>query len=116
MINLNTYLIMEANQKRPSGLGKIKDKSREEDVEFIAGDVYDLSDSNRYTEKMKYYKGEGNGYITDKEGHVYDVFTRSEQGDAGRIAGGSTYRYVTIKNVKGVDIKFRGYSAWHGYN
>lgn len=102
---------MEANQKRPSGLGKIKDKSREEDVEFIAGDIYDLSDSNRYTEKMKYYKGEGNGYITDKEGHVYDVFTRAEQGDAGRIAGGSTYRYVTIKNVKGVDIKFRGYSA-----
>ncbi len=111
MINLNTYLIMEANQKRPSGLGKIKDKSVEQDVEMIAGDVYDLSDSNRYTEKMKYYKGEGNGYITDKEGHVYDVFTRTEQGDAGRIAGGSTYRYVTIKNVKGVDINFRGWSA-----
>lgn len=111
MINLNTYLIMEANQKRPSGLGKIKDKSVEQDVEMIAGDIYDLSDSNRYTEKMKYYKGKGNGYITDKEGHVYDVFTSTEQGDAGRIAGGSTYRYVTIKNVKGVDIKFRGYSA-----
>lgn len=120
MINLSTYLIMEANQKRPSGLGKIKDKSQEKEVTMIAGDVYDLSDSNRYTETMKYYKGEGNGYITDKEGHVYDVFTSTEQGDAGRIAGGSTYRYVTIKNVKGVDIKFKGwsgvFSSSHGMN
>lgn len=102
---------MEANKKRPSGLGKIKDTSREEDVEFIAGDIYDLSDTNRYTDKFKYYSGQGNGYITDKEGHVYDVVTSSEQGDAGRIAGGSHDYYVTIKNVNGKDLHFHGYSA-----
>ena len=111
MINLKTLLIMEANQKRPSGLGKIKDKSEEKNVTFIAGDIYDLSDSNRYTDKFKYYKGEGNGYITDKEGNVYDVNTSTSQGDAGRIAGGSTSVYVTIKNVKGTDIHFSGYRA-----
>lgn len=111
MIGLKKHLIMEANKKSPSGLGKIKDKSVERDVEFITGDIYDLSDGNRYTDKFKYYNGEGNGYITDKAGHVYDVFTSTQQGDAGRIAGGSTYRYVTIKNVAGTDIHFSGYSA-----
>ena len=118
MIDLRTHLIMEANQKRPSGLGKIKDNSKETDVEFIAGDIYDLSDSNRYTEKFKYYRGDGNGYITDKNDHVYDVVTSESQGDAGRIAGGSTSLAVTIKNVAGVNLRFSGwcgiFSSSHG--
>ena len=111
MINLNTYLIIEANQKRPSGLGKIKDKSEEKEVTMVAGDIYDFGEWNRYKENVKYYKGEGNGYITDKEGHVYDVFTSQSTGDAGRIVGGSRSLYVTIKNVKGKNISFSGYSA-----
>lgn len=102
---------MEANAKRPSGIGKLKDKSVEVDNEYIVGNVYDLSDENRQTEKFKYYRGEGNGYITDKQGHVYDVQTSEYSGDAGRIAGGSYTLSVTIKNIDGTNLRFRGFTA-----
>ena len=111
MKDLKYLLLFEANSKRPSGLGKIKDKSTEEEVEFIAGDVYDLSGDNRYKDKFKYYRGEGNGYITDKDGNYYDVNTSSWSSDTGRIAGGTMNYSVVIKNVKGQDLSFYGYSA-----
>lgn len=111
MKDLKYFFLFEANSKRPSGLGKIKDKSTEEEVEFIAGDVYDLSGDNRYKDKFKYYRGEGNGYITDKDGNYYDVNTSSWSSDTGRIAGGTMNYSVVIKNVKGQDLSFYGYSA-----
>ena len=112
MKDLKYFLLFEANGKRPSGIGKIKDKSDEKDVEFIAGDIYDLSDGNRYTDKFKYYKGEGNGYIMDKDGNYYDVITTSWASDAGRIAGGAMNYQVTIKKANSKDDAiFSGYSA-----
>jgi len=111
MKSLKHILLFEANSKRPSGLGKIKDKSTEEEVEFIAGDVYDLSGNNRYTDKFKYYRGEGNGYIMDKDGNYYDVNTSSWSSDTGRIAGGTMNYSVVIKNVKGQNLSFSGYTA-----
>ena len=111
MKDLKYILLFEANAKRPSGLGKIKDKSTEEEVEFIAGDVYDLSGNNRYKDKFTYYRGDGNGYIMDKDGNYYDVVTSSWSSDTGRIAGGTMNYSVVIKNVKGQDISFSGYSA-----
>jgi len=111
MKDLKYLLLFEANSKRPSGIGKIKDNSREENVEFIAGDVYDLGDHNRYTEKFKYYKGDGNGYIMDKEGNYYDVVTSTWSSDTGRIAGGTMNYSVVIKNVNGQNLSFSGYTA-----
>ena len=111
MKDLKYFLLFEANSKRPSGLGKIKDKSTEKEVEFIAGDVYDLSSDNRYTDKFKYYRGEGNGYIMDKDDNYYDVITKSWSSDAGRIAGGTMNYSVVIKNVKNQNLSFSGYTA-----
>lgn len=105
-------LLFEANKKSPSGLGKVKNTSVEKDVEFIAGDIYDLGDNNRYIDKFSYYKGEGNGYIMDKDGNYYDVITKSWSSDAGRIAGGSMNYQVTIKRANGTDDAiFNGWSA-----
>lgn len=103
--------MFEAAKKAPSGIGKVKDHSTEEDVEFIAGDVYDLSGDNRYTEKFKYYKGDGNGFIMDKDGNYYDVVTSTWSSDSGRIAGGTMNYSVVIKNVKGINLSFSG---WYG--
>lgn len=111
MKDLKYLYLFEANAKRPSGLGKIKDKSTEEEVEFIAGDVYDLSGNNRYKDKFTYYRGDGNGYIMDKDGNYYDVITSSWSSDTGRIAGGTMNYSVVIKNVKGQDLSFSGYTA-----
>lgn len=112
MKDLKHILLFEANKKSPSGIGKIKNTSREEDVEFIAGDVYDLSGNNRYTDKFTYYSGKGDGYIMDKDGNYYDVVTSSWSSDAGRIAGGSMNYQVTIKKANGTDDAiFSGWSA-----
>ena len=112
MKSLRHKLLFEANKKSPSGIGKIKNTSREEDVEFIAGDIYDLSGNNRYTDKFTYYSGKGDGYIMDKDGNYYDVVTSSWSSDAGRIAGGSMNYQVIIKKANGTnDAIFSGYSA-----
>ena len=111
MKSIKHLFLFEANKKRPSGIGKVKDLSKEENVEFIAGDIYDLSGNNRYTDKFKYYRGEGNGYISDKDGNYYDVETSKWSSDTGRIAGGTMNFKVTIKNVKGQNLVFTGYSA-----
>ncbi len=104
--------MFEAAKKSPSGIGKIKNNAEEKDVEFIAGDVYDLSGDNRYTDKFTYYSGKGDGYIMDKDGKFYDVVTSSWSSDAGRIAGGSMNYQVTIKKANGTDDAiFSGYTA-----
>ena len=104
--------MFEAAKKSPSGIGKIKNSAEEKDVEFIAGDVYDLSGDNRYTDKFTYYSGKGDGYIMDKDGKFYDVVTSSWSSDAGRIAGGSMNYQVTIKKANGTDDAiFSGWTA-----
>ena len=104
--------MFEAAKKSPSGIGKIKTNAEEKDVEFIAGDVYDLSGDNRYTDKFTYYSGKGDGYIMDKDGKFYDVVTSSWSSDAGRIAGGSMNYQVTIKKANGTDDAiFSGWTA-----
>lgn len=112
MKDLKYILLFEANKKSPSGLGKIKNSSVDKDVEFVAGDIYDLGDNNRYTDKFTYYKGDGNGYIMDKDGNYYDVETSSWSSDAGRIAGGSMNYHVVIKRANGTDDAiFSGWAA-----
>lgn len=103
--------IFEAAPSKPSGIRKYKDSVRTQNVHFKSGDIYDLSDPG-YDEEFKYYDGSGNGFIKDKEGHVYDVVTWKRQGDAGMIAGGSTSFGVTIKRANGKDdFSVSGYIA-----
>lgn len=102
--------IFEASGK-PSDIKKYKQKERKETVRFKSGDIYDLSDPG-YDDEFIYYDGSGNGYIKDKQGHVYDVVTSESTGDAGRIAGGSQDFYVCIKKANGKDdFVVRGYVA-----
>ena len=93
--------IFEASGK-PSDLKKYKKTERKETVHFRSGDIYDFSDPG-YDEEFSYYDGSGNGYIKDKEGHVYDVIARDSTSDAGAIAGGTHNYYVTIKKANGKD-------------
>jgi len=109
MKSINQF-IFEASGK-PSDLKKYIKKERKETVHFNSGDIYDFSDPG-YDDEFSYYTGEGNGYIKDKSGHVYDVIARDETGDAGRIAGGSHDYYVTIKKANGTDdFCVHGYTA-----
>ena len=102
--------IFEAVSK-PSDLKKYKKTARKETVHFKSGDIYDFSDPG-YDEEFTYFDGSGNGYIKDKDGHVYDVIASTRSGDAGRIAGGSTNYYVCIKKANGTDdFVVTGYSA-----
>lgn len=93
--------ISEALSK-PSDLKKYNTKSRKETVHFKSSDIYDFSDTG-YEDEFIYYDGSGNGYIKDKQGHVYDVVTFERNSDAGAIAGGSYDYFVTIKKANGKD-------------
>lgn len=93
--------ISEALSK-PSDLKKYNTKSRKETVHFKSGDIYDFSDTG-YEDEFIYYDGSGNGYIKDKQGHIYDVVTFERNSDAGAIAGGSYDYFVTIKKANGKD-------------
>ena len=93
--------IFEAGGK-PSDLKKYKRTERKETVHFRGSDIYDTKDPG-YDDEFSYFDGSGNGYIKDKEGHVYDVVTSDRAGDAGAIAGGSHDYYVTIKKANGTD-------------
>ena len=96
-----SQLIFEASGK-PSDLKKYKRIERKETVHFRGGDMFDTKDPG-YDDEFSYFDGSGNGYIKDKEGHVYDVITSDRAGDAGAIAGGSHDYYVTIKKANGKD-------------
>ena len=93
--------IFEASGK-PSDLKKYKRTERKETVHFRSGDTFDTKDPG-YDDEFSYFDGSGNGYIKDKEGHVYDVIATDRAGDAGAIAGGSHDYYVTIKKANGKD-------------
>ena len=73
--------------------------------------MYDTKDPG-YNDEFLYFDGSGNGYIKDKQGHVYDVVTFERNGDAGAIAGGSHDYFVTIKKANGKDdFHVRGWVA-----
>ena len=93
--------IFEASSK-PSDLRKYKRTERKETVHFRSSDMYDTKDPG-YDDEFSYFDGSGNGYIKDKQGHVYDVIATDREGDAGAIAGGSHYYFVTIKKANGKD-------------
>lgn len=93
--------IFEASGK-PSDLKKYKRTERKETVHFRGSDMYDTKDPG-YDDEFSYFDGSGNGYIKDKQGHVYDVIATDRAGDAGAIAGGSHDYYVTIKKANGTD-------------
>lgn len=102
--------IFEASGK-PSDLKKYKRTERKETVHFRGGDMFDTQDPG-YDDEFSYFDGSGNGYIKDKQGHVYDVVTSDRAGDAGAIAGGSHDYYVTIKKANGKDdFHVHGYIA-----
>ena len=100
MKNILQY-IFESSGK-PSDLKKYKRTERKENVHFRGSDIYDLKDPG-YDDEFIYFDGSGNGYIKDKQGHVYDVVATDRAGDAGAIAGGSHDYYVTIKKANGTD-------------
>lgn len=87
---------------KPSDLRKYKRTERKETVHFRGSDMYDLKDPG-YDDEFSYFDGSGNGYIKDKQGHVYDVIATDRAGDAGYIAGGAHDYYVTIKKANGTD-------------
>ena len=93
--------IFEASSK-PSDLRKYKRTERKETVHFRSSDMYDTKDPG-YDDEFSYFDGSGNGYIKDKQGHVYDVVTFDRNSDAGAIAGGSHHYFVTIKKANGKD-------------
>ena len=93
--------IFEASSK-PSDLRKYKRTERKETVHFRSSDMYDTKDPG-YNDEFLYFDGSGNGYIKDKQGHVYDVVTFERNSDAGAIAGGSYDYFVTIKKANGKD-------------
>lgn len=64
--------------------------------------MFDTKDPG-YNDEFSYFDGSGNGYIKDKQGHVYDVIATDREGDAGAIAGGSHDYFVTIKKANGKD-------------
>ena len=102
--------IFEASSK-PSDLRKYKRTERKETVHFRSSDMYDTKDPG-YNDEFLYFDGSGNGYIKDKQGHVYDVVTFERNGDAGAIAGGSHDYFVTIKKPNGKDdFHVRGWVA-----
>lgn len=96
-----TEFISEAVGK-PSDLKKYKKTERKEIVHFRSSDMFDTKDPG-YNDEFSYFDGSGNGYIKDKQGHVYDVIATDREGDAGAIAGGSHDYFVTIKKANGKD-------------
>lgn len=101
--------IVEAAKRKPSDLKKLKDTSKVVDVVFKGGDRYDLSTNTNYTDKFRYYSGESDGYITDKEGNVYDVAIGEYSSDSGYIAGGTMNWSCSIKYKDDIKITFQGY-------
>lgn len=100
--------------KKPSNVN-LKVNARKVVNQYITGDIYDFH-SPMESKEDTYVDHTGNGYIMDKTGREYPVSASISQGDAGRIAGGSTSYYVTIyfPGVVGKDGKEAFYSV-NGY-
>lgn len=97
--------------KKPSNVN-LKVNARKVVNQYITGDIYDFH-SPMESKEDTYVDHNGNGYIMDKTGREYPVSASISQGDAGRIAGGSTSYYVTIyfPGVVGKDGKEAYYSV-----
>lgn len=97
--------------KKPSNVN-LKVNARKVVNQYITGDIYDFH-SPMESKEDTYVDHNGNGYIMDKTGREYPVSASISQGDAGRIAGGSTSYYVTIyfPGVVGKDGKEAFYSV-----
>lgn len=97
--------------KKPSNVN-LKVNARKVVNQYITGDIYDFH-SPMESKEDTYVDHAGNGYIMDKTGREYPVSASISQGDAGRIAGGSTSYYVTIyfPGVVGKDGKEAYYSV-----
>ena len=102
--------------KKPSNVD-LKSNSRKVVNQYITGDIYDFH-SPMESKEDTYVDHNGNGYIMDKTGREYPVSVSISQGDAGRIAGGSTNYYVTIyfpgivgKDGKEAYYRVEGYTA-----
>ena len=97
--------------KKPSNVN-LKVNARKVVNQYITGDIYDFH-SPMESKEDTYVDHAGNGYIMDKTGREYPVSASIYQGDAGRIAGGSTSYYVTIyfPGVVGKDGKEAYYSV-----
>lgn len=94
---------------KPSGWSRKNTKKRKVSNVYLAGDVYDRM-SGTYRQVDEYSDSNYEGFIYDKEGNEYKVYGYATQGDAGRIAGGSTnYRVIIL----GDDLKITltGYTA-----
>lgn len=97
--------------KKPSNVN-LKVNARKVVNQYITGDIYDFH-SPMESKEDTYVDHIGNGYIMDKTGREYPVSASISQGDAGRIAGGSTSYSVTIyfPGVVGKDGKEAFYSV-----
>lgn len=97
--------------KKPSNVN-LKVNARKVVNQYITGDIYDFH-SPMESKEDTYVDHTGNGYIMDKTGREYPVSASISQGDAGRVAGGSTSYYVTIyfPGVVGKDGKEAFYSV-----
>ena len=94
---------------KPSGWSRKNTKKRKVSNQYLVGDVFDRT-SGTYRQEDEYSDSNYEGFIYDKEGNEYKVYGYATQGDAGRIAGGSTnYRVV----ISGDDLKITltGYTA-----
>lgn len=112
---LNNYIFEakaseKARNKKPSGIFKTNKELRKVMNTYIGGDIYDLKGGN-YEQEDTYVDTSSNGFIMDKEGNMYTVYASTSQGDAGRIVGGTTNYYVSIKKSDKDYISFRGWSA-----
>ena len=68
------------------------------------------SEFGTYEDDETYTHGNGDGYITDKDGNVYDVYVSDREGDSGYISGGARHFSVSI-DYKGTRLNFSGYTA-----
>lgn len=94
---------------KPSGWSRKNTKKRKVSNQYIVGDVYDRT-SGTYRQEDEYSDSNYEGFIYDKEGNEYNVYGYATQGDAGRIAGGST-NYRVVISGGGLKITLTGYSA-----
>ena len=94
---------------KPSGWSRKNTKKRKVSNQYLVGDVFDRT-SGTCRQEDEYSDSNYEGFIYDKEGNEYTVYGYATQGDAGRIAGGST-NYRVIISGNDLKITLTGYTA-----